>query len=430
MSVRVSTAGIVVYASLKIAFLLGHCPALSETFILNQITGLIDRGHQVDLYAESPRGTMVHPDVVRYDLSSRTRYWRAESGQRWRRWFDGLTFVARSAVHMRLGPVLAGMSALGARSLKAASRAWPVVEDGRYDVIHCHYGPLGIQGMTLRKLGLLDGALITSFHGYDLSLCLRSEGAGMYSRLFAIGDLFLPVSRNWRERLIGLGCPESKVVVHRTGMDCQRFAYRARPAATDGSVRVVSIARLVEKKGIEYAIRAVAELAAAGRRIEYTIVGDGPLAEELHQLTSELGVERAVRFVGQRAQPEVIRILDESHLLVVPSVVARDGDEEGIPVVLMEAMAMGLPVVATHHSGIPELVEHGVSGLLVAERDVQALARAITELADAPQLWSAFGHAGRSRVLAEHDIGRLNDSLVMLYQRAISGRTDSRRPAA
>jgi colanic acid/amylovoran biosynthesis glycosyltransferase len=285
--------------------------------------------------------------------------------------------------------------------MRLAYSAWPVVDGRRYDVIQCHFGPLGIRGMALREMGLLEGTLITSFHGYDLSRTLRDDGPGMYSRLFAHGDFFLPISDRWRERLIELGCAPAKVAVHRMGIDCRQFLFRARHPAADGVLRLVSVARLVEKKGIEYAIRAVAVLAATGRRILYTIVGDGPLAADLARVASELQVSHIVRFAGNRPQPDVI----------------RDGDEEGIPVVLMEAMAMGLPVVASRHSGIPELVEHGVSGLLVPERDVQALARGIAEIADIPEHWPAFGRAGRARVVAQHNIETLNDLLVTLYQR-------------
>jgi len=414
-------------ARLKIAFLVRRFPALSETFVLNQVTGLLDRGHEVDIFSESAREDLVHPDVERYGLASRVRYWPAVPAQRSRRWLKGLGLLAGTAAIEPRTVRLLNRRAYGrqALTLELAYAAWPLRGGRRYDIVQCHFGDMGIVGMALRDAGLLVGPLVTSFHGYDLSTNLRRFGDGMYTRLFACGDLFLPVSDRWRRRLEELGCPPGKTVVHHMGIDSHRFAFHARKPITDGLLRLVSVARLVEKKGIEYAIHAVAELVATGRRILYTIVGTGPLAQDLSDLVTTLRLDDVVYLSGSKPQPEVARLLDDAHLLVVPSVVAHDGVEEGIPVVLMEAMAMGLPVVATRHSGIPELVESGVSGLLVPERDGPALGRAIAELADAPERWEAMGAAGRARVLAQHDIGPLNDSLAVLY-RSVAGDSDDR----
>jgi colanic acid/amylovoran biosynthesis glycosyltransferase len=405
---------------MRIAFLVRRFPALSETFVLNQITGLIDRGHQVDIFAETRGEALVHPDVARYELQNRTHYSPPLPSARAVRWLKGAALLAREAASRpRVVSVAANVAGYGRQALNMSLpyAAWPVLGRRNYDIIHCHFGPFGVRGMALREMGLIDGALVVSFHGYDLSQYLRTHGARAYSRLFSRGDLFLPVTDRWRRCLVDLGCPPARTMVHRMGIDLARFTFRPRTAPADGITRLVSVARFVEKKGLEYAIRAIAELKAAGRRVSYTMVGTGPLEADLSRLVASLGASDVVQFVGQRAQPEVMRILDGAHLVVVPSVVARDGDEEGLPVVLLEAMAMGLPVVATRHSGIPEVVEDGVSGVLVPERDVQELARAIGALADYPDRWPEVGHAGHARVLAQHDIHTLNDSLDALYRR-------------
>src|SRR6185436_3798725 len=201
---------------------------------------------------------------------------------------------------------------------------------------------------------------------------------------------------------------------HHMGIDCGRFRFRARQKEPGQAPRLLSIARLVEKKGVEYAIRAAARL--RGVDFHYDIVGDGPLRPGLEQLVRELDVADRVNLLGWKQQTEVVQLLEQAHLLVAPSVTGRDGDQEGIPVAMMEAMAMGLPVLSTQHSGIPELVEDGRSGYLVPERDVDALAEGLKRLLTAPEQWAEMGEAGRRRVEADYDIHRLNDRLVGLFE--------------
>lgn len=411
---------------MRIAFLLRRFPVVSQTFVLNQITGLLDRGHGVELLVESAEPGPRHPDVERYDLIARTEYWPHVPQSSATRWLKGVGLLGQLAVRRPLAAATAlNVFAYGrlAATMNLAYAARPIVAGRRYDIVLCHFGENGNLGMALRDLGVLSGKLVTVFHGYDLSVDLRRHGLGMYARLFRKGDLFLPISERWRTRLIELGCPESRTAVHHMGIDPKRFRMQPRAAAATGTTRLVSVARLVEKKGIEHAIRAVAALSQQGVQVNYTIVGDGPLRPHLEQLAASLGVSNSIRFAGHQAQPDVIRMVNDAHLFVAPSVVSADGDEEGIPVVLMEAMAMGVPVVATHHSGIPELVEDGVSGRLVPERDDRALATAISEMAARPDRWAVFGAAGRARVLAAFDIAALNDALVDRFARLLAAPT-------
>src|SRR6185437_9215841 len=178
-----------------------------------------------------------------------------------------------------------------------------------------------------------------------------------------------------------------------------------------------------EKKGLTYAIRAVAALRRDGVDIALDIVGDGPLRPSLESLIAELGMGNAVRIIGARSRDEVARAMGAAHLFAAPSVTARDGDMEGIPVALMEAMASGVPVVATAHSGIPELVEDGVSGLLVPERDTDALAAAFRWLVDHPERWLSMALAAHDAVERDFNSARLNDELVTLLERVRGQKT-------
>lgn len=416
----------------RIAVLVSVFPTLSETFVLDQITGLLDRGATVDVLATSAgRHGPVHADVERHGLGERTVRPAPPGGPLWRRRLHLVRLTARA-----LAPALRGgaspTSALTAALADARSAFWwnPPGFPRRprtYDAIHCHFGPVGNLGLALRNTGFLRGPLYTTFHGFDMSVHLRRVGEDAYARLLRSGDGFLPISQFWRERLIELGAPVGRIAVHHMGVDCGRLPFRARTAPAGGPVRLLSVARLVEKKGLDCAIRAVAAATALGQRLDYRIVGDGPLRAALGALIADLGVDDVVSLVGPLARDGVRREMDAAHVLVAPSVTAADGDMEGIPVAIMEAMALGLPVVSTRHSGIPELVRHGHSGILVAERDVDGLTRAIIELAANPDTWPLLAAAARDRVERDFSLERLNDRLLSLLREGMDGQPDDGR---
>jgi len=271
---------------MRIAFIVSSFPALSETFILNQITGLIDRGHEVDIFALSKRkDPKVHPDVTKYNLLSRTYYRHMPPSKVWR----GAKAIGLIAANFHKNPVviLKSLNVLkygkAARSLGLMWAAIPFLGKGPYDIIHCHFGPNGILGVLLREIGAIKGKVITSFHGYDMSIYLKKQGNEVYRLLFEKGDLFSPISQRWKEKLIDLGCNESSVIVHRMGVDTGKFYFSLRQDRMDAT-QLLTVGRLVEKKGIEYSIRAVAKVLKKFPNIEYNIAGDGPLKSKLEAL--------------------------------------------------------------------------------------------------------------------------------------------------
>jgi len=269
---------------------------------------------------------------------------------------------------------------------------------------------MGVIGVCLKRLGFVRKAAVV-FHGYDISRYLVEHGDHAYDQILSESDLVMPVSRHWREKLIQLGCEERKIVVHRMGVDVDGFRFRERRPMPGEDVKIVSVGRLIEKKGHEYVIRAVGRLINEGKGITCVIVGDGPLREQLEALAGELRVAERVVFKGAMTAERLADLYESGHLFVLPSVTSREGDQEGIPVVLMEAQALGLPVVSTYHSGIPELVIDGETGLLVPERDVGALYVALKGLIENPSRWAALARGARQHVEEHYDIRTLNDRL-------------------
>lgn len=286
-----------------------------------------------------------------------------------------------------------------------------------FDVVHCQFGTIGRLAAVLKEVGIIRGSIITSFHGYDLSVYLDKVGKNPYAQLFRCGELFLPISHFWKNKLIKLGCPEDRIIVHRMGVDIEKFQFQPTSQKEDsGRVKLISVGRMVEKKGMEYGIRAMAKIYPSNQTLLYRIVGDGELFDELQSLVKSLGIADAVEFVGWKKPNEIMQLMADSDIFLAPCVTAKNGDQEGIPMVIMEAMALGLPVISTYHTGIPELVEDEQTGCLVAERDVDALAKILKALMSCTKSQDEFAKAGRKKIEQEFNSNVLNDRLLSLYQ--------------
>ena len=404
---------------MKIAFIVGQFPALSQTFILNQITGLIDRGHEVDIYANLPgNDPKIHADVERYNLLNHTFYLKMPANK-FLRLLKGMYLIITN-FHKKPMALLKSLNVFKfgkeAASLGALYKTIPFLNRDYHDIIHCHFGPLGNIGALLKDIGVIKGKVVTAFHGYDISMYMKNKGNKVYNYLFEVGDMFLPISERWKNELIKLGCSEKKIIVHRMGIDTSKFSFFAHNHSKNGKIHLLTIARLVEKKGVQYGINAVAKVLKKYPGIEYRIVGDGPLRNNMVDLIQELNIGNNVKLLGWKNQEEIVELMKYADILLAPSVTSQDGDQEGIPVVLMEALAQGIPVISTYHSGIPELVQDGISGFLVPERDTNALAEKIIYLLEHQEIWAEMGHAGHDHVEKNYNIERLNDQLVELYQ--------------
>ena len=398
---------------MRIAALVYQFPVLSQTFVLNQITGLLERGQSVEIFA-ARRGdeNAAHPDVARFQLGAHTTYYDL-SPNYFARAARALPIAARA---FRDSPVraLAAMNVprygMHAASLQLLSAVNALRAHEPFDITHGHFGPNGLLGAKLRDIGALRGKLVTTFYGYDVS---ETRHVRAYDFLFARGDLFLALSETMRARLIEMGCAAQKIRVHHLGIDPALFS--PAPRAPRSEIRLLTIARLVPKKGIEYALRAVARVRERFPNLRYVIVGDGVLRPALEKLIVELRLQNCVQLAGWQTQPRVIEFLQNSDILLAPSITAPNGDAEGTPVAVLEAMAMELAVLATRHSALPEMLTHKVSGWLVPERDVDALAGALETLGASETLRTRLGKNARAVVSTQFNIHTLNDGLLDLY---------------
>lgn len=358
---------------MSVLFFLDKYPNLSETFIQSQIMGLSAQGFDVSVIAlHKGAGTIPHNVQVNWLFTKPEK--RSALGA-----LKRLLNIVFSLHKPRVRAALLNteFSVLQQKGYLASLTArWesqlPLL---KADVIIAHFGTTAVAANILMQLGLLQGKLIAVFHGYDLSeQTLLEKYASAYKTLFSQASAIMPVSRLWADKLIELGCPADKVIVHRMGIETSRFTLLDKPKRLSPPLKLLSVARLVEKKGIDDAITAVGLLKASNVNVEYRIIGDGPLREQLANLIQALDLSATVKLLGKASHDEVALALANSDIFLLPSKTAANGDKEGIPVSLMEAMARGVLCLSTFHSGIPELISDGVDGFLVPENQPKQLA--------------------------------------------------------
>ncbi|MFC5758238.1 glycosyltransferase [Rhizobium sp. GCM10022189] len=397
------------FEALPVVYFSLSFPELSQTFVFNEIRSIAELGGDIRVLAcKSPLDNRSNlPKVYGYEDRVDTIADGTSRPSRMRRFWAAAK--AASALLIR-NPGLLPNVLSAARSgdsvvpfsLKLAIAAR--LQSQPDSIVHCHFGPAGKVIADLKRHGLVRSPMTTVFHGYDITQYIV-ESRDAYKTLFAEADLLIPISDFWHRRLAELDAPSDKIHTIRLGVDCNAFAYKRRVVVPGEPMRFITIGRMTEKKGHRYTIEAFKALAE--RRPDLNIcldvIGDGPDLQEIRAITAGWQSNARITLHGALAHQDVRAMLDQSHIFVLPSVVAANGDMEGIPVSIMEAMAMGLPVISTHHSGIPELVEDGLSGILVGERDADALSAAMERLGSQPELLLTMGKAGRAIIEREYN---------------------------
>ena len=282
-------------------------------------------------------------------------------------------------------------------------------------LLHFHYLVDARFFLALKRLTGLPA--VVSAYGYDVSSFPRQLAGYGRRYLQAVCkemDCFLAMSFDMKHDMVKLGCPEHKIKVHYHGIDTDRFHFPGRTYPPKDVVNILVCASLVAKKGQLHVLQALHEWQqrTGVTSFELTFVGDGPLRPQLESTVQHYGWDGRVRFLGHIPHhlPRLVQEYHRADVFVLPSTTAN-GDKEGIPGTLVEAMASGLPVVSTHHAGIPELISHETNGLLVAERDVTALSQALGRLIEDRGLRERLGQAATRTV---QDRGHLPSRTVAL----------------
>ena len=290
-----------------------------------------------------------------------------------------------------------------------------------FDVIHAHFGASG-EYYGVRLKALFNVPLITFFYGSDAYL--NTVNANSYLNLSKHGDLFVVLSNHMKEKLIQLGFPTEKIAIVRIGVDCKKFDFSITKNSDNSQINLLLIANFVEKKGILDAINAFAIASKKVQNLFFTIVGDGPLKEDIQNLILTSGLTEKIQILDNIHSPNprgmVLEELEKADIFILPSKTASNGDCEGTPVVLMEASASGLPCITTKHSGNPEVVIHGKTGLISPEGDIQSLANSIIELSLDNEKRTEFGSNARNFIFEKYNKINQRKNLLELYEKIFS----------
>jgi glycosyltransferase involved in cell wall biosynthesis len=395
---------------LVVGYVLRKFPKLSETFVLNEILGLESLGVKVQIFSLlPPRDPRFHEGLAR--LKAPVWYVPGFSER------EALLRTAREARRRygrRYWRTLAGVLASGRPTLfwRFLQAAYIAERAARRHVarFHAHFAT---RATTVAGLTSSISGLPYSFTAHAVDIYRHDVSSRLLKKKIARSDFAVTVSRANVEHLGSLADGNrDKIVLVRNGIDVSKFAPREKRG--DSPFTILSVARLVEKKGCEYLIDACGHLAERGVPFRCWIIGRGKLRKKLLAQIDRLDLGDRVHLLGGCKQSQVLKRYLTADLYVLPSIVGNDGNREGLPVSLVEALACGIPVVSTKTAGIPEVVHDGQNGLLGPERDSRALAEAMVRLIEDRQLYERLRSHARSSVESTFDIERTSGELHRL----------------
>ena len=287
------------------------------------------------------------------------------------------------------------------------------------ELLHIYFGHIAVHLLPLIRAW--PKPTVVSFHGADVMVDLDKPAyRAATQQMLEAARLVLVRSESLGRALINIGCPAGKIRLQHTGIPVDDIPFREREWPRDGAWKFVQACRLIEKKGLRVSLRAFAKFAAQHPAATFTVAGEGPLRSELGALAAALGVADKVFFPGFISQNQLRELFYQSHIFLHPSEVGGDGNQEGVPNSMLEAMASGLPVFATEHGGIPEAIENGRSGILVKERDDAALALVLLERTANPGELAVIARNGAEVVRKHFEQTGQTHQLEDYYFEAIS----------
>ncbi|TKW61407.1 MAG: colanic acid biosynthesis glycosyltransferase WcaL [Blastochloris viridis] len=404
--------------SAPVLYLCYAFPVVSETFVSNQVEALLAKGVNVKVLA-----------LVKRNNEKLISSWNTDPNRKNAlqiMYPQGISaFMAALSLPRTLGRIIVRPASwkITLHCLRhspvefaqaSLAAAWLAKHSQKGALIICHFGTMGYVGALLRGWGCWDLPQITVFHGFDISRLVEQKIEGFYKPLFAQeGHTSLTITSFWQNRLRQLGDASPQLV--KLGVDLTKFDFRARSFPQKRPVKLISVGRLTEKKGYAITLKALANLPKS-LAWEYAIVGGGDQEAFLRQQINELDLSDKVTLYGALPHDQTRLKLAEADAFVLASHTAKDGDMEALPIALLEAAAVGLPVVTSTHSAIPEFFRDGENSLVAEEGDDLTLSQKLETLLTQPALWSKFTTQARADMENKQDFFKHLEALQALFQ--------------
>ena len=405
----------------KIYFVLGGFPVVSQSFLYNQISQVIleDR-YEVAILVLNRKKGKVHPAYAHLNEKVQFLPSGRENGA-----VSKVKLIAKSYFKLLFknpGMIFKAMNV--SKYGRDAANGSYLIRAAQFlelqpDLYHCHFGTTARIVADLKDMGAVKCKMISSFHGKDITVYPKQFGKAFYKRLFQTSEMFTGNSRFIIGKMVDNGCPTDRVIKIPMCLNTGEFSMRAQvPPRT--LFNILTVGRFVEKKGYEYALRAIALFKQHQIPFIYHIIGEGPTMDNMIKLAEELGIVNQVIFHGAMMQDRVKEFYNQAHVFMLPSVTAANGDTEGQGLVLQEAQSIGIPVLATLHNGFPDSVVEGSTGFLVPEKDPEGLCEKLVLLAKDEELARTMGERGRAFVEKNFDAAVIGAELSAAYQQLLT----------
>ena len=399
---------------MRIAIVVGSFPVVSETFIVNQITDLIDRGHQVLIFAYKKNTLdVIHQKIIDYKLLENVHYAKAASLPLPSRYIAFFRFLIKNKKHIDYRRLTRSFH------LKTYEKFKWILDKAPFDIIHVHFGNIAIHIAEMRKWGYLKNTgFVTSFHGADISPHLISKNPNFYNDLIGEVDL-ITVNSEYTRSLLQKVSSTEKVKILPVGLDSSFF--KKNNNSSNANFTVLFVGRLVDFKGPVLVLQIINELKERGyNNLKMKIVGEGALESELQRYIIENKLEKNIELLGALSQENVKQLMDESNLFLLPGIKDSNGRSENQGLVIQEAQAMELPVVISDVGGMKYGVLDGETGFVVKEKDIDAFTDKIEFFINNEDKRKEMGKKGREYILENYDSKLLGDKLVENYLNLIT----------
>ena len=392
---------------MKIAIVVKSFPTVSETFIVNQIIGFIEAGHEVEILSiYRSKDKVLHHQIKKHDLLNKVRSYNDFTSDKFRSLLSYLNFLVKNwrivNIHVFLELLFKIIRQKQNRLLLLERTQWFVVGK-KYDIVHAHFGNIASRFIDIKKFKSLSATkFFISFHGYDLSPDQISLNSLRYKDLLMLSDGFIVNTEYLKSILYQVKGDINRISVIPVGLNTKIFVPDERAKIKNS---ILFCGRLIALKAPDLAIKIIEKVKKSIHDVQLSIIGEGPLEQEVKRLVSELNLDKNVRFYGACTQEEVKGHMNANMLFLLPGIEdPNTGRAETQGLVIQEAQAMGLPVLVSDAGGMRYGLIDGETGFILPRGDVDLFANKIIKLLNNPCKIKSMGYAARSFVQKNYDI--------------------------